>query len=90
MPWGIGRMEFWNNGFGGMRSVLINSSDQKLRSGHHPLLYPRFHYSAKASLRAHHSIIPLVIQRLTSPPEGDFKGWSSEPELFSNCNDILR
>jgi hypothetical protein len=54
MPWGIGIMEYWNTGFGGLRSFFIDGMDQKIESDHDPLLNPTIPFF-------HHSIIPWVI-----------------------------
>jgi hypothetical protein len=71
MPWGIGRMECWNTGFGGMRSIFhIDGTEQKLISDHHPLFIPNIPIF-------HHSIIPWVIWRQTPPLWGEIKAWST-------------
>jgi len=44
MPWRDGILECWNTGFGGIRSVF-DSTEQKIKSDHHPHLIPIFLFS---------------------------------------------
>jgi len=69
-------MGYWNNGileywvWRNESYFYMDDTDQKLKSGHHPLLIPNIPIF-------HHSIIPLVIQRQTTPLWGEIKAWSS-------------
>jgi hypothetical protein len=48
MSWGIGIMECWNNGFGGMKSVLIEMAPLEIKLGNHIIFIPNipfFRYS---------------------------------------------
>jgi hypothetical protein len=76
MLWGTGLVEFWNDGFGGVRSIFfVDSADQKLKSGPDPVIIPNIPFF-------HHSIFPLAI-KVIPPLRGEIKSWSYRPGYFT-------
>jgi len=60
MPWGSGIMEFWNIGFGGMRSDFIGLTEiKKIKIDPHPFMIRYIQYSIFPFLQRRIFDIPL-------------------------------
>jgi hypothetical protein len=63
MPWGTGIMEYWNTEVPRLRNEIyfyMDDTDQKIKSGHHPLLIPNIPiFSPRRRLYEPVATIPL-------------------------------
>jgi hypothetical protein len=76
MGWNDRILDCWKTGYGRMRSIYMDATDQKIKSDHHLPLSPNIPFFQ-------HSIIPLSGWRFEHTSAGVDKAGSSGSGLFA-------